>query len=49
MDSFLSSVNKGLFLWAWSLIRKETPIVLFERHCHATEKSEAIAVAGHPG
>jgi hypothetical protein len=29
---------------AWSLIRNEKkPIVLFERHCHATEKSEAIA------
>jgi hypothetical protein len=26
---------------AWSLIRNEKPIVLFERHCHATEKSEA--------
>jgi hypothetical protein len=25
------------------LIRNEKPIVLFERHCHATEKSEAIA------
>jgi hypothetical protein len=23
---------------AWSLIRNEKPIVLFERHCHATEK-----------
>jgi hypothetical protein len=30
---------------AWSLIRNEKPIVLFERHCHATEKSEAIACA----
>jgi hypothetical protein len=30
---------------AWSLIRNEKPIVLFERHCHATEKSEAIAFA----
>jgi hypothetical protein len=30
---------------AWSLIRNEKPIVLFERHCHATEKSEAIAYA----
>jgi hypothetical protein len=30
---------------AWSLIRSEKPIVLFERHCHATEKSEAIACA----
>jgi hypothetical protein len=29
----------------WSLIRNEKPIVLFERHCHATEKSEAIACA----
>jgi hypothetical protein len=27
------------------LIRNEKPIVLFERHCHATEKSEAIACA----
>jgi hypothetical protein len=27
------------------LIRNEKPIVLFERHCHATEKSEAIARA----
>jgi hypothetical protein len=25
-----------------SLIRKKNPIVLFERHCHGTEKSEAI-------
>jgi hypothetical protein len=31
--------------WARSLIRNEKPIVLFERHCHATEKSEAIACA----
>jgi hypothetical protein len=30
---------------AWSLIRNEKPIVLFERHCHATEKSEAIDCA----
>jgi hypothetical protein len=30
------------------LIRNEKPIVLFERHCHAAEKSEAID-AGHPG
>jgi hypothetical protein len=29
----------------WSLISDEKPIVLFERHCHATEKSEAIACA----
>jgi hypothetical protein len=29
----------------WSLLRNEKPIVLFERHCHATEKSEAIACA----
>jgi hypothetical protein len=28
---------------AWSLIRNKKPIVLFERHCYATEKSEAIA------
>jgi hypothetical protein len=27
------------------LIRNKKPIVLFERHCHATEKSEAIACA----
>jgi hypothetical protein len=27
------------------LIRNEKPIVLFERNCHATEKSEAIACA----
>jgi hypothetical protein len=27
------------------LIRNKKPIVLFERHCHATEKSEAIAFA----
>jgi hypothetical protein len=26
----------------WSSIRNEKPIVLFERNCHATEKSEAI-------
>jgi hypothetical protein len=25
------------------LIHKEKPIVLFERHCHVTEKSEDIA------
>jgi hypothetical protein len=30
---------------AWSLIRNKKPIVLFESHCHATEKSEAIACA----
>jgi hypothetical protein len=30
---------------AWSLIRNEEPIVLFEKHCHATEKSEDIACA----
>jgi hypothetical protein len=30
---------------AWSLICNKKPIVLFERHCHATEKSEAIACA----
>jgi hypothetical protein len=28
---------------AWSLIHNKKTIVLFERHCHATEKSEAIA------
>jgi hypothetical protein len=39
----------------WSLICKEKPIVLFERNCHASEKSEAIMYvhvqgdAGHPG
>jgi hypothetical protein len=33
----------GRLLVGWSLIRNEKPIVLFERHCHATEKSEAIA------
>jgi hypothetical protein len=36
-----------------SLIHNKKPIVLFERHCHVTEKSEAIAIvpgdAGHPG
>jgi hypothetical protein len=32
-------------VWAWSLIRNKKPTVLFERHCHATEKSEAIACA----
>jgi hypothetical protein len=32
-------------LRVWSLIRNEKPIVLFETHCHATEKSEAIACA----
>jgi hypothetical protein len=31
------------------LIRNEKPIVLFERHCHAAEKSEAIACAWNPG
>jgi hypothetical protein len=33
------------------LIRNEKPIVLFERHCCVTEKSEAIACArtcSHP-
>jgi hypothetical protein len=30
---------------AWSLIHNKNPIVLFEWHCHATEKSEAIACA----
>jgi hypothetical protein len=32
-------------LRAWSLIPNEKPIVLFERHCHETDKSEAIAYA----
>jgi hypothetical protein len=27
------------------LIHNEKPIVLFERHCHVTEKSEAIVCA----
>jgi hypothetical protein len=27
------------------LIRNEKPIVLFERNCHVTDKSEAIACA----
>jgi hypothetical protein len=31
--------------WAQSLIRNEKPIVLFERNCHAIEKSEAVACA----
>jgi hypothetical protein len=31
---------------AWSLIRNEKKtIVLFDRHCHGTEKSKAIACA----
>jgi hypothetical protein len=30
---------------AWSLIPTKKTIVLFERHCHATEKSEAIECA----
>jgi hypothetical protein len=30
---------------AWNLILNKKPIVLFERHCLATEKSEAIACA----
>jgi hypothetical protein len=30
---------------ARSLIRNKKPIVLFERHCHATEKLEVIACA----
>jgi hypothetical protein len=34
---------------AWSLIRNEKPIVLFERHCHATEKSEAKEEERHMG
>jgi hypothetical protein len=43
---FIFSQNqKKAFTWAWSLIRNEKPIVLFERHCHATENSEAIACA----
>jgi hypothetical protein len=36
------------FDWAWSLIRNEKPIVLFDRHCHATEKSVAIACKEMP-
>jgi hypothetical protein len=28
---------------AWSLICNEKPTVLFEKNCHGTEKSEAIA------
>jgi hypothetical protein len=35
--------------WAWSLIRNEKPIGLFERNYYATEKSEASGDAGHPG
>jgi hypothetical protein len=32
-------------IYVWSLIRNEKPIVLFEKNCHATVKSEAIACA----
>jgi hypothetical protein len=31
------------YIRSWILIRNRKPIVLFERHCQATEKSEAIA------
>jgi hypothetical protein len=45
--SHLLIVLKGMLSWdergVWSVTKK--PIVLFERHCHATEKSEAIACA----
>jgi arginine/lysine/ornithine decarboxylase len=30
---------------AYNLIHKEKQIVLFDRNCHVTEKSEAIACA----
>jgi hypothetical protein len=41
----LKNTLKGRTELAWSLIRNKKPIVLFEKHCHATEKSEAIACA----
>jgi hypothetical protein len=39
--------NKTLYVTVWSMIRNEKnkTIVLFKRHCHATEKTEAIACA----
>jgi hypothetical protein len=37
--------NNMVTILVWSLIRNEKTIVLFERHCHATEKSEAVACA----
>jgi hypothetical protein len=46
MHTYRESLKK--FYWAWSLIVTKKPIVLFERHCHATEKSEAIACARMP-
>jgi hypothetical protein len=36
-------VTNTVCVWACSFIRNEKPIVLFERNCHVTEKSEAIA------
>jgi hypothetical protein len=35
----------NVWIRLWSLIHNEKPIVLFERHCQATEKLEAIACA----
>jgi hypothetical protein len=38
---------------AWSLICNKNPIVFFERHCYATERSKRLlhvqGVAGHAG
>jgi hypothetical protein len=33
----------GLCVWAWSLIRNKKNIVIFDKNCYATEKSEAIS------
>jgi hypothetical protein len=38
---FIEDLKEALRVW--SLIRNEKPIVLFERHCHVTVKSEASA------
>jgi hypothetical protein len=39
------SISGRGVLRAWSLIHNKKTIVLFERHRHVTEKSEAIACA----
>jgi hypothetical protein len=46
MNLHFNLINKMYFLRVWSLIcNKKKTIVLFERQCHVTKKSEEIACA----
>jgi hypothetical protein len=45
IDEDLFQVQVSSLKQAWSLICNKKAIVLFERHCNATEKYEAIACA----